>query len=200
MTVVAFGTAERASRELRALRAVHDRVRGELPDGTPYRANDPELLLWVHATLVDTVLVVERRYLGRWSPEERGRYYAETRALATAFGVPEAMVPPDLAAFRDYVDTTLDGLEVSDVAQELSRSVLVPPVPFVPGLAWEPLRAVTIDLLPRRLREAYGLRWDGGRRSLLRAGQMAARAVLPRLPGALRSLPASSRVGASPAA
>ncbi len=45
LDAIAFGTKEQADRATKRVRAIHRRVHGELPDGTPYRADDPELLL-----------------------------------------------------------------------------------------------------------------------------------------------------------
>lgn len=193
MTVISFGAPEEAREVLGHLRRVHDGVRGELPDGAPYHANDPELLHWVHATLVDTVLVVERRYLGVLSDRDRHRYYEESKEMARAFGIGDDVLPPDLPAFERYVRAEAESLRVTDVARELSHAVLHPRVPLVPSPVWEPLRLVTVDLLPRPLREGYGLRWDAPRKRLLRSAQLAVRLVLPRVPRPIRNLPTSAR-------
>src|SRR6187200_3286231 len=56
MDTIAFGSRARAERATRRVRAMHRRVRGVLAEpagrfeaGTPYAADDPELLLWVLA-------------------------------------------------------------------------------------------------------------------------------------------------------
>lgn len=193
MTTISFAPRPVATATLAGLRAVHDRVEGTLPDGRPYHANDPELLLWVHATLVDTVLEVERRYLGRLGRGERAAYYAETVRLARAFEIPDALIPADLSAFDAYMADQVATLEVSDTARDLAHAVLHPPVPFLPSQVWEPLRLVTVDMLPRRVREGYALGWDGRRKRVLRAAQAGMRAVLPRLPELVRRLPSRAR-------
>ena len=70
MSTIGFGTREEADRVTRRVRAMHRRVSGRLPEavgrypaGTPYRADDPELLLWILFTLVDSGIVVYRRYV-----------------------------------------------------------------------------------------------------------------------------------------
>lgn len=196
MTTISFGPPEAMRATVDRLARVHSRVVGTTDDGTPYRADDPALLLWVHATLVDTVLEVERRYLGALSPAERETFYLESRRLAAAFELPDAVVPPDLAAFSEYMDDQEASLTVSATARELAHTILhprVPRVPLVPSALWEPLRMVTVDMLPRAFREGYGLRWDGNRKRLLRASQRAARAVLPRIPRPVRNLPTTAR-------
>src|SRR5919202_6721864 len=70
MNAVAFGTRAEADRRTRRVRAMHHRVRGTLaeaagrfPAGTPYRADDPELLLWVLASLADSAMLVYSKYV-----------------------------------------------------------------------------------------------------------------------------------------
>lgn len=189
MTAISFGSPELAQATLGRLGAVHARVRGTLPDGAPYRADDPELQWWVLATLVDTVLRVEARYLGRLRPDERERYYEEALLTVDAFGVPRILVPEDLGSFQAWMRRRVASLEVTETARRLARSVLRPPVPFVPPPVFGLLTLVTVDLLPAPLRSAYGLRWDRQRRLLLRASQAGVRAVLPRLPTLVRTLP-----------
>ena len=188
MTAISFGSETRAQATLSRLAAVHARVRGTLPGGVTYSAEDPALQWWVLATLIDTVLRVERRYLGRLSPDDRVRYYQESKRMAAAFGIPEGVVPPDLGAFLDYMRHQFATLEVTDTARVLARQVLRPRVPVVGAPLGDVVGLLTVDLLPARLREAYGLAWDGRRRLVVRGGQAAARAVLPRLPAPMRTL------------
>ena len=70
LNAIGFGTRDEADRLTRRVRAMHRRVRGALrepagrfPAGTPYAADDPELLLWILATLVDRALTVYPRYV-----------------------------------------------------------------------------------------------------------------------------------------
>lgn len=193
MYTIAFRSPTAAERTLAALRRVHGQVTGTLGDGEDYAANDPELLHWVHATLVDTVLAVEQRYLGLLDPEERAQYYRESKRMAAAFGIPEGLVPIDLRTFREYMDQRFRTLEVSDTARDLSRAIVHPRVPLVPGVVWEPIRLVTIDLLPRPLREGYGLAWDAPRKGLVRFSQAGSRLVLPRIPRPIRNFPNTAR-------
>ena len=189
MTAISFGPPDLAEATLAGLAAVHARVQGTLPDGRPYRADDPELQWWVLATLIDTVLRVERRYLGRLTLHDRQRYYGEALLMVDTFGIPGAIVPPDLAAFEAYMVDRFATLEVTDTARALARSVLRPPVPLVPPPVFDLLALVTFDLLPPRLRAAYGLSFDRPRRLLLGATQAGLRSVLPKLPALMRGLP-----------
>lgn len=180
-TTVVFGTEEEARTACAALTAVHERV-----TGPGYRANDPELLLWVHATLVDTALRVHRRFLGPLPTDDEERYYRQSMRLAEAFGVPLEQQPPDFQAFRAYVRTMVGSLEVTDTARDVAHSVLHPPIPLVAEPLAEVARQVTIGLLPAPLRRQYGYTWDRPRAAALSVAALASRRMLPLVPPPLR--------------
>lgn len=83
-----FGSVVEAERAIATVRRVHERVEGTAPDGTPYRANDPHLLAWVHATEVDSFLDAKRRFGKRpISDATADRYVAEMAVVAEKLGV-----------------------------------------------------------------------------------------------------------------
>jgi uncharacterized protein (DUF2236 family) len=176
-----FGTRAEAERTAAAVRAELDTVVG---DG--YEANDPALLLCVHATLVDTALRVHGRFLGGLRPLEAEAYSRESMLVAELLGAPRAAQPPDLAAFRRYVRTTVAALRVGDEGRRLARAVLHPRVPWPLALPAEVGRQLTAGLLPAPLRRQFGLSWDPLRGAALDAVSLATRQVLPRVPGRLR--------------
>jgi uncharacterized protein (DUF2236 family) len=184
---IVFGTEEQAMRVARRVQAIHRRVRGE-----GYEANDPELLLWVHSTLVDTALRIHARFLGALPPREAEAYYRQSMVVAELLGVPLSIQPPDLASFRSYVRHQVATLVVSDDARQLAASVLHPKVPVVGGPASLLVRNLTAGLLPAPLRRAYGLSWDPLREAALGAAMLAARSTLPFVPAPLRRAPAFS--------
>jgi uncharacterized protein (DUF2236 family) len=189
MLAVSFGDTEQAERAIEGVTAVHRRIRGRVPGGEPYRAMDPELLLWVHATLVDSALVVHERFFETLEESDRDAYVREMGRQAELFGVRAEILPGSARAFQAYVGETLDALEVSDEARALAPPIVRPPVP----LALRPVarfqEVVTVGLLSARLREAYGLRWTAGRARALRASQASIRALAPRLPEIARRWP-----------
>ena len=185
---IVFGTVAQAEATAAALRSVHDRV-----VGPGYAANDPELLLWVHATLIDTALRIHNRFLRPLRPDEAERYYDESMTIAEVIGIPRSAQPPDLTAFRAYVRDMVGSLEVTDTARRLARDILHPRVPL--GLALEPAlvvgRQLTVGLLPAPLRAGYRLSWDRPRQAALVLAGVASRQVLPRVPAVLRRVPAA---------
>ena len=182
---VAFGDTEQAAAAADRVTEIHRVVVGTR-DGRPYRALDPDLLLWVHATLVDTALVTYQRFVASLTWSECERYYHEMKRFAAAFGVPEELVPGDLAAFEAYMWETLCGLEVTAEARRLAAGILTPPV----SPAWVPIRALfreaTIGLLPERLRSGFGLARYPGRDRALAAAAWTIRRTLPVLPPNVR--------------
>ena len=207
-TAIVFGSSEEAEQAATAVWNVHGRVKGEAPDGTPYDARDPRLLLWVHATLVDTSLLVYDRYVTRLTIAERERYYEEQKAMAEAFGVPRSEQPETLAEFNDYFATVVeDELVVTDVVRDVLDSIQNPELPggaVTRRLAWpllEPVRMATAAMLPDRLRRELGLAPRSMEGRVLRAQERMIRGALPLLPGLLREFPrarvAERRAGAA---
>ena len=179
--IIVFGTIEEAHEAAGGVRAVHERVVGR-----GYRADNPDLLLWVHATLVDTALRVHKRFLQPLRPDDAERYYQESTVVAELLGVPRDVQPPDLESFLGYVRGCVASLEVTDTARRLAHDVLHPRLPWPVQPAAELGRQLTAGLLPPPLRVQYGLSWDAHReRALLLAG-VGSRLVLPRVPGIVR--------------
>ena len=182
---IVFGTREEAEQTAAVIHSVHERV-----TGAGYQANDPALLMWVHATLVDTAMRMHTRFLGGLSRPDAAQYYDQSKTVAELLGVPVDQQPADLAAFRAYVRDMVATLEVSDEARQLARSVLHPKTPWMTEPLFELGRQLTVGLLPRPLREQYGFTWDRNRKAALLAAGLASRQVLPRVPSVLRKVPA----------
>jgi uncharacterized protein (DUF2236 family) len=204
MHAIAFGARAEADELTRRVRAMHRRVRGRLrqpvgpyPAGTEYRADDPELLLWVLFTLVDSGLVVHRAYVGALSRAEEAAYWEDYRTVGRLLGLRAGDMPRTLADLDDYRRSMLGGdvLHVTDWARERARAiVLEPPVPLAARPLVETVNFVTIALLPDVIREQYGFSRVPPalvRKAMVRAGaEYVKRAVLPLLPNRLRLAPA----------
>ena len=205
LTIV-YGTSGQARAEIARLNRLHREISGPVRDpavaralGGSYRARDPELSLWVHATLIDATLVAHDRWIGRLSNDQRARFYAETRPIGRAFGVPEAILPADLAGFERYLAGMVGPggpVQVGPTARELARFILRPPLgPLHPALAGVPAALYAwimwpaIGLLPEPVRLGYGLAW--GRRERLVAAWLTTgyRAWRPIIPVGLRTMP-----------
>jgi uncharacterized protein (DUF2236 family) len=200
---VVYGTRSEADAAVARVRAVHERVRGRIAapmgpfaEGTPYSALDPELVFWVHATLVDTALLVYRSWIGPLEDAEQRAYYEEMKAMAVLFGTPEELIPPTLDDFHLYMRERLasERISVTETAREIAATVLDPPLPLLLRPAMRALALITVGMLPPRLRMGYGFHWDGARSALVGVSRRWTRhVVMPLLPDLIRAVGASRR-------
>ena len=191
---IVYGTTTAARAEIRRLNGLHRSIAGP-----GYTARDPDLSLWVHATLVDTTIAAYDAWIEPLPHDRRARYYAETIPIGRAFGVPEERLPADIDAFDDYVASMLgrDGpIRVSPVARDLADAVLHPPLgPVMPALAAVPAAAYSwtlwpsIGLLPATVRADYGFRWSPLEQAVSTWLVAGWRAWRPLLPESFRQMP-----------
>jgi len=172
---IVFGDRETAHAAARAVNQAHGRVRGP-----GYRALDPDLLLWVHATLVDSALVTYETFVRRLAPRDREDFFQESKVLGELLGIPRELFPARLADFDAYMAAMMsdEGPVIVDArARELARQVLRPKLRLLPSRAMIPFESVTAGLLPATLREQYGLPWGRAQQRMHRLMVIA----LPRL-------------------
>ncbi len=193
LDAVAFEPRERSDKLTARVRAIHRTVRGELaepagrfPAGTPYRADDPELLLWILAALAESGMLVYGKYVRSLSRAELDSLWRDYRVVGRRFGLRERDMPRDIDGFEAYMASMYGSgdLVVTPQARALGREIVLhPPVPLV----WRPLRdlvnQVTTGLLPADIRRQYGLRWDPLRAAALHGGAAyVKRLLLPAVP------------------
>jgi uncharacterized protein (DUF2236 family) len=190
MLSIVFGDRASAERIVTGVNAVHDHVTGRGADGRPYSARDPHLMLWVHATLVDSSVTMYEACVKTLTEAERARYYEETAVVARLFGIPEAIRPDTLEGLRAWMDELIETKEVT--VTPLAREVAAPiirPLRIIPRRLAESSAVVTAALLPPPIRDGYGLKTGRTRAGLLALGRGASRLVVPRLPGPVRQWP-----------
>src|SRR4051812_8397074 len=211
MSTIRVGSREEADRKTRRGRAMHRQVRGKIrqpagayPAGAPYRADQPDLLMWVLFTLVDSALVVYQLYVERLSDAEQEAYWQDYRQVGRLFGLRDRDMPATIEDLRDYKREMLagDALHVSDWARRRAREiVLEPPVPLMARPLVETVNFITIALLPDRVRREYGFSVLPPvflRRALVAGGaEYVKRAVIPLLPERLRLVPSARRAAAA---
>ena len=203
MNLITFGSRAQADRATRTVRAMHRRASGVLPyrvgvheAGTPYRADDPELLLWVLFTLVDSGIVVYRRYVRALSRAQEAAYWDDYKVVGRLFGLRLRDMPATLDDLDAYRERMLEGDElcVTDWARRRAREiVLSPPVPWAMRPLLETVNFTTIALLPDPIREQYGFSPIPPallRKALVAGGaEYVRRGVLPFLPERMRLVP-----------
>ena len=182
---VTFGTPEEIEAVAGMVTAAHRKVTGD-----SYRASDPELQLWVAATLYDTALLVYEELFGPLDGAVAERVYRQYAVLGTALQVPDGLWPADRAAFRAYWDHNIDTLEVSDDARQVARDLLSAERAPLWLKAGMPLnRFLTTAWLPDPIRRHYGLHWDDARQRRYDLLMTVTRPAYRLLPVPLREAP-----------
>src|SRR5579859_3550654 len=183
---IVFGDKATAEAAARAVNRVHGRVRGE-----GYHAMDPDLLLWVHATLVDSALVTYETFVQTLTPREREDFYQESKVLGELLRIPPAQFPRRLRDFHAYMAAMVESgpVRVTEQARALGRLVLRPTVRLLPGAAMIPFEVITAGLLPAALREQYELPWGASQRRAYRLAVAAVPKVVALTPPLLRVWP-----------
>ena len=170
IALTTYGGRDEAEAVIARVRGIHDQVRGVLPDGQPYQANDPALLAWVHVTETTSFLRASLRYA---KPDmtlaDQNRYFAEMATVAEALGADP--VPRSMAEADHLIEAMRPLMRCDARTKEVARLVLRQPGANVVA---ETLQALTmqagIDLLPPWARRMHGLANPALGRPLLRAG------------------------------
>ena len=169
MLALTFGNEAQQAHAYSGIRAIHRRVNGHLPvaagrfpAGAPYSAEDPDLVLWVHATLLESIPLVYERLIAPLSIAERDAYCADAASVALALGARDAEVPRSWAGVRRQLDATIAAgtIAVSPQARELAQALLAPRFPIVAAPATWVNRLFSVGDLPPFLREQYNLSWN----------------------------------------
>jgi uncharacterized protein (DUF2236 family) len=142
-----FASAGEAERMVQTVRRIHDRVVGETADGTPYEANDPHNLAWVHCTEVDGFLRAYRRYgTVPITDDEADTYVSEIARVGEALGVIDA--PRTVDQLDDRLRSYLPELRFDRQAREAVRWLLLPPNKPPAQAAYLLVLSSAINLLP----------------------------------------------------
>jgi len=200
MLALTFGPPDDVRMAIGRINAIHDHVRGELgeavgmfPAGTPYSARDPKLLLWVHETLLESIVVTYEMFVGPLTAAEKDQYVAEAAWVAAELGVDAADIPRDFASIkRELACTYASGaIAVGSQASRLAESLLSPQISVAAAPLFRVTRLVTIGLLPEQVRRAYGFEWTPARDRAFERAVSVIRGMRRCLPPVLREWPAA---------
>lgn len=191
MLALTFGSPAERQETLDKIMAIHRRVSGTLPAavgpfaaGTPYSAEDGALVLWVHATLIESVPMFYELLVAPLTEAQHDAYCEQAAGIAVALGADPARVPRSKAALDDYMRRQYASgtITIGEQARELADAILDPRLgPLAaPGLLVT--RLLTVGTLPRPIREGYGLAWSERDRRRFRL-------LVPALRGLRRTLP-----------
>ncbi|MFC3579055.1 oxygenase MpaB family protein [Sphingomonas hylomeconis] len=170
IAVTTYGARDDAEALIARIRKIHHHVVGTLPDGTPYSADDPRLLAWVHVTEMTSFLDAWLAYGNPAMPlAEQDRYFAEVALIGEKLGADP--VPRSKAEALALIQAMRPELVADARSREVAQIVLSQ---RAPKRAAQPIQAVTfqaaVDLLPRWAREMHGLPASGLGRPLVAAG------------------------------
>jgi uncharacterized protein (DUF2236 family) len=188
MLSIVFGDVETARQMVESVNRIHEHVNGVAADGRSYSALDTHLMLWVHATLVDSSLRVYEACVATLTDEDRARYYEETKVVGELFGIPSAELPPTIEDMREWMNEMIASgqVVVTPLARDLAAAILKP-VAFVPLRIARSAAVVEAGLLPKAIRDGYGLKLSRPRSAVLALGGSTSKFLWPKLPRGLRA-------------
>jgi uncharacterized protein (DUF2236 family) len=198
VTTVVFGTSDEAQAATRSVNRLHRRVSGELPKehavaawapGAAYRAQDRDLLLWVHASLIDSMLVTHRTVIGNLRPDVGDRYVREWDVIARLMGLPEGSTWESETGMRNWINRQIrQGIALPGEGSRRVARVILGPGITGPALA-KVTNLVTAGMLPNRLRREFEIRWNPAQDLAFRGLALSLRSARPLMPRALRVSP-----------
>jgi uncharacterized protein (DUF2236 family) len=196
MWSIVFDERTEARTALARVENRHKKVQGIVLPGEPlhaknhYDAFDQELLLWVHATLIDSAMIAYDHFVRSLKPVEKVGYYDDSKRLAGLFGIEEKLIPPSLTEFDQYMERVLTKgvLAVGPTARNLSQDILYAR-PWIFKPAGPLFRFVTAGLLPEKLREGYELTWNERKEKIFSLLARAIQVSLPLVPTPIRVVP-----------
>jgi uncharacterized protein len=205
MLALTFGDDEEAISAAARINVIHDRISGRLraraggfPAGVTYSAHDAELLRWVHATLVDSILLTYERLVEPLTPGERDRYCAEAAIMEPLLDIPAGLLPRNTTELEAYLRESLSSgrIAVTDRSRALVQAAFFPPRTRILWPVLRPVQLLTIGLLPDAVRQAYGFAWTRREERALARWTTALRSLRRLMPTAAREWP-SSRTAAA---
>jgi uncharacterized protein (DUF2236 family) len=201
-----FGTTAEAERAGRRVRKIHESLTGTDPDGTRYRVDEPELLLWVHCGEVASCADVARRSRLPFSAADLDAFVDEQRTSAELIGIDRAAAPASMAELDAYYGEIRPRLYACDEAKQALRLTIHPPVPDgnrVLKLGLPPVSALAFSTLPRWARRMYGRPSGPLSEAAATAGLRAARLAFDQqrlFLGAMRAIHRAESAGEKPGA
>ncbi|NUR63525.1 MAG: DUF2236 domain-containing protein [Catenulispora sp.] len=180
-----FGTPEESAWIAATVNRIHKHV-----TGPGYSADDPDLQVWVAATLFDSAVLIYEKTLGPMPAAMQEKFCQESARYATSLGCPPELWPSSIAEFNEYWQQQVDRLEVTDDAKRICRDLMYnKTIPWYLRLLQPANRLVTAGLLPERVRDQFGLPWSARREKLFRLTMRATRLTYPWVPRRVRQLP-----------
>ncbi len=197
---VVFGSDRVAAAEGRRLQRLHARIRGVDELGRSYHGLDPEAYAWVHLTLFQLFVDVQRVFGAPLTPSEQGALYLEWRQVGRVLGVRDGRLPESWSDFRLHFDDTVERfLEANRAVDDVLAAVAHPKNPFavVPARVWDPVAGragelsllLSLGVLPPVLRGRIGVPWTPADQARFERQVYRLRSILAVLPRPVVTIP-----------
>jgi uncharacterized protein (DUF2236 family) len=192
---IAFGRVSQAKAVSERVAARHRKVRGTVSTGVSgsytYSAFEPDLLLWVLATLITAAVKGYELVYGEIPIARKEAFYRDMCRFGTYFGVPESLSPSGWCAFEAYYKSMVEGdlLGSHWICGELARAVVHPKDTLGTSILGYAIDFVAVETLPPKVRDRLGLKSTGWTRFRMRGARRLLPRVFPALPPKLRFYP-----------
>jgi uncharacterized protein (DUF2236 family) len=155
-----YGSLADVERAARRVRKIHASLRGTDEDGSVFRLDEPELLMWVHCSEIGSYAEIARRSGLPLTAAELDAFVDEQRRAAAVVGLDPATVPASMAELDSYIAAMRPRLRVTPEARAALLRSFVPPIPapYTPlKLAVPAVTSLAFATLPRWARRLYGV-------------------------------------------
>jgi uncharacterized protein (DUF2236 family) len=192
---IAFGRVSQAEAVSERVAARHRKVRGTVSVGIggpcTYSAFEPDLLLWVLATLITAAINGYELIYGELPIARKETFYRDMCRFGTYFGVPEFLAPAGWQAFDTYYTSVVEGevLGSHSICGELARAVVHPRDTVRAAILGRAIDFVVVETLPPRVRDRLGLRSTAWSRLRMRLVRDVLPIIFPALPPKVRFYP-----------
>jgi len=165
ISTIVYGSMPQVMAASNTVHKMHNAITGEIPydagafhKGSQYGANEINAMIWVSATLWDTLVREYAVYEEPLTDAEKDQFYEEIKLFNMIFGIPESAMPANWTAFEDYVQSMWYSkqLTVTDNAIALKNDLFNQGSLILALPLWVQ-EVVTSMNLPQPIREQYGM-------------------------------------------
>jgi uncharacterized protein (DUF2236 family) len=191
LAVALLGTSAEKLAYRKAVDRSHAKVKSDAASPVKYNAFDPELQLWVAASIYWGLADIHAKLNGELRPEQQEALYRRCQSVGTTLQVPEQMWPQDLEAFHGYWAAGLNQLQLDDTTRNFLTGVAG--LDFLPWKLDVVMKRfglfTTAGFLPAELRAKMRFAWDAGKQKRFDQMVEILATVNKSLPRIIRQLP-----------